>query len=224
MINESFLQQIDMLDLQKSFASVPFEEDLHICLWNNPIQRDFSTEDKYANFKVIFKDRVYNFIKPIVCQLSRTFDQVAQNTSTFTITQPYETELFHRCMLLLAGNPSVEIKMEEKLSFTEIVFQLGIDTENFQKRLIENLKNTINSQNVLQTAELAFKYTKQDLLDAALVSLQNKFRFEPLKDYSFTNKLSPGLFEIIISAHNTARMTAKQAGEGSAPSFIMKTV
>ena len=220
MINESFLQQIDMLDLQKSFASIPFEEDLHLCLWNNPIQRDFATEDKYANFKVIFKDRVYNFIKPIVCPLARTFDQIAQHGSVFTVNQPYEPELFHKCMLLLAGNPSVEIKKEEKLNFTEIVFQLGIDTENFQKRLIENLKNTMNSQNVLQTAELAFKYLKQDLLDAALASLQAKFRFEPLKDYSATNKLSPGLFEMIINTHNTSRITAKQAGEQVSENFL----
>lgn len=214
---------MDFVDLQKSFASVPYDEDLRFSLWNNPVQRDFSIEDKYANFKVIFNDREYNFIKPVVCQLCRAFDTAAQQSivrSSITITQPYEPELFHKVMLLLAGSPLVEIKKEEKLNFAEIIFQLEIDTENFQKKLIENLKNTMTSSNILRTAELAFKYGKKPLMDAVLEALRAKYHYEPLKDSTEVNKLSPGIFEIIIDSHNTARLAAKKRGEPVFDSFM----
>lgn len=213
----------DLLDIQKSFANIPFDDNLRLCLWNNPVHKDLSIADKYSNFKVIYQTREYNFIKSIVCQLCKEFDHALTEQpelSVLNITQNYDPELFHKCMCLLGGSPLVEIKKEDKLRFAELVLTLGIDTENFQKKLFENLRNSITSQNVLQTIDFAFRHSRQDLLESALEALKVKYSFEPMKDFSVIHKISTPVFQMAMISHNKARAAAKQAGESVAEHFL----
>lgn len=219
--NENLFDDIDNAKVHSS--RLVADENWKLCLWNNPLYKDTSTQDKYSNFTITFQGKDYHFIKSIVCQLCRTLNRASEGDpemSSLSVNKNYDPLLFQKCMALLAGCPLVEVTKAERISFTDIILELGIDSDEFQKRIFSYLVSSIDNDNVLQIADLGLRHSKQELLEPALQNLKEKYNYQPLKNLANVCQISRETLELIITTHNIERVSAKQAGQQIVDTFL----